>query len=120
VPSPNQGTTSISGGSLNPLSASQALILLSLSSHALHTPPPKTRVWRRHPSAEIISPVTVTELLDEIDDPDPAIEDPGEEVLVYDRRRGNSGFCGLVREGGSEVVVGDVEGKSNSMVTGEE
>lgn len=59
--SPVQGTTSISGGSFNPRSCSQALILLSLSSHALHTPPPKTRVWRRHPSAWITSPLTTTE-----------------------------------------------------------
>jgi hypothetical protein len=76
--SPFQGTISISGGSLSPLSNSQALILLSLSSHALHTPPPKTRVWRRQPSAEMISPVTVTEL--DIDVPGEEAELEEEEV----------------------------------------
>jgi hypothetical protein len=65
--SPFQGTISISGGSVNPLSCSQALIFLSLSSHALHTPPPKTRVWRRQPSAAMTSPETLTEELDEVE-----------------------------------------------------
>jgi hypothetical protein len=30
---------------------------LSFSSQAAHTPPPKTLVWRRQPSATTISPV---------------------------------------------------------------
>jgi hypothetical protein len=51
-----KGTISISGGEVRPRSCSQALILRSLSSHALHTPPPKTRVCRRQPSAVMISP----------------------------------------------------------------
>jgi len=84
--SPFQGTTSIGGGSLSPRSCSQALIFLSLSSHALHTPPPKTRVCLLQPSVgeEMISPATITELLAE------ELELELEWVLVYERRRGSS------------------------------
>jgi hypothetical protein len=63
-----QGTTSMLGGSFSPRSCSQALIFFSLSSHALQTPPPKTRVWRRQPSAWITSPVMVTDPVDSVEE----------------------------------------------------
>lgn len=63
-----QGTTSMLGGSFSPRSCSQALIFFSLSSQALQTPPPKTRVWRRQPSAWITSPVMVTDPVDSVEE----------------------------------------------------
>jgi len=41
---------------------------LSLSSHALQTPPPKTRVWRRQESEAMISPVTVTDEVEPVEE----------------------------------------------------
>jgi hypothetical protein len=61
------------------LSCSHALNLRSLSSQALHTPPPNTRVWRLQPSATTISPLTSA---------------PSGMFLVYERRRGTTSRSG--------------------------
>jgi len=41
---------------------------MRLSSHALQTPPPKTRVWRRQESEAMISPVTVTDEVEPVEE----------------------------------------------------